>query len=390
MGIFNPTGLSLLKVSISLLVWLSFLLSISSVIINFRIVRTNIPGYAFKFFVLLLTWNIFNIIRSLSYGEGSLTTLFGNSYTTLALLVPFSFSFGLIKNNLRVVVKYIYHLIVLVILTYIIFYFLSIYTPDVIYNKISFLIFYSIVFSITIIPFLLNKVKVLIVVGSIILFYISIIEGSRTMMVRLTLLYLGLIIIYLVRIFNNKLILKVSFIALILPFYFLQASMNSDESFFERYLSKSNIQELSTDTRTFLYQEVFEDLIYNGNLVFGKGANGTYYSKYFHKTVGESDYRLSSEVGILALLLKGGLIALFLNLAILFIAIYLSFFRSNNYFLVGIGIMLFIHTLLLFVENLVSYNMYNFLIWFFIGTCLSNKLRALNNKQILRLLKHGA
>ena len=63
-------------------------------------------------------------------------------------------------------------------------------------------------------------------------------------------------------------------------------------------------------------------------------------------------------------------------------AIYSAFFKSNNLYLVTVGFLLFIHTLLLFVENLVSYNTYNFCIWFFVGVCLSNDLRGLSNEDI--------
>ena len=389
MVLFNPTGLTFVKVAITLLVWISFLLSALSFLLNLRTIRTNMPGYAYKFFIILMMWNIFNIFRSLTQGVGSLTTLFGNSYTSLALLVPLSLSFGFYKSNLKRMIHYTCTVIILGIFAFIIFFIFSNETTNLIYNRVFFLIFYSIVFLITIIPFQSNKIKFLIVVGSIILFYIAIIGGSRTMMVRLPLLYLALTIIYFIKKFNAKWILKVSFIAIIVPFYFLQASLNSGESFFEGYLSKTNNKDLSTDTRTFLYLEVFDDLVHNGNLIFGKGANGTYFSNYFNTAGGDTDNRLSSEVGILALLLKGGLLAVFLNLTVLIIAIYLSFFQSNNYFLVGIGFMLLIHILLLFVENLINYNMYNFLIWFFIGICLSNGIRALNNKQISKILKYG-
>jgi len=135
-----------------------------------------------------------------------------------------------------------------------------------------------------------------------------------------------------------------------------------------------------------LYFEVFKDLLENNQLITGKGASGTYYSEYFRTAEGDSDTRLTVEVGLLAILLKGGLIAVFINLLILFIAIYLAFFRSKNFYVIGVGYMLFIHTIILFIENLSSFSSYNFIIWIFIGVCLSKEIRNLSNQQIKNIL----
>jgi len=121
-------------------------------------------------------------------------------------------------------------------------------------------------------------------------------------------------------------------------------------------------------------------------MIIGKGANGRYYSDYFSTVEGDSPIRLNIEVGFLGLLLKGGMIAVILNLMLLIIAIYHAFFKSKNIFIVSIGFILLVHTILLFVENVISYSNYNFIIWYFIGICLSQKIRMLNNNQIKVIL----
>jgi hypothetical protein len=206
--------------------------------------------------------------------------------------------------------------------------------------------------------------------------------------VRISLLFTTLIAIYFYHRFYFRWILYASFLLLIVPFFLLQTSLYNKQSVFEKYLSKINNTELKTDTRTFLYIELLEDLTMNNELVVGKGSNGTYYSSFFRNINIDTENRLTIEVGILAILLKGGLIASFLNLGILFSTIYLSFFRSNNIYVLGIGFMLLIHTLLLFVENLVSFSTYNFVIWFFIGVGLSKKIRSLDNTEIRKLLNY--
>ncbi len=205
-------------------------------------------------------------------------------------------------------------------------------------------------------------------------------------MMRVPLLFLALFAISFYRKYNFKWILKISFLILVVPLFLLQSSIISKQSVFQKYLSEISDTKFSTDTRTFLYVEVFKDLLENNQLITGKGASGTYYSEYFRTAEGDSDTRLTVEVGLLAILLKGGLIAVILNLLILFIAIFLAFFRAKNIYVVGIGYMLFIHTLILFISNSSSFSSYNFIIWFFIGVCLSNQIRSMDNNAIRALL----
>jgi len=88
----------------------------------------------------------------------------------------------------------------------------------------------------------------------------------------------------------------------------------------------------------------------------------------------------------LGMLLKGGFISVFLNLCLLVIAIFLSFFRANNTFVTAAGFILIAHTILLFIENYYNYSGYNYAIWFFIGVCLSKEIRQMNNTEIRLIL----
>ena len=187
--------------------------------------------------------------------------------------------------------------------------------------------------------------------------------------------------------FKKKWLLFLPLISLLTPIVLLQQGMATWVSPFEKYLSFSDDDNLSTDTRTFLYNELYSDLVNNNKLVIGKGATGKYYSEYFSNFDGDSSLRINVEVGILSVLLKGGLIALALHLAILFTAVFYSFFRSNNTYVVGAGFIVLVHTLLMFIENIIIYNTYNFLIWFFVGLCLSKEVRQMSNSQIMNLLK---
>jgi len=211
--------------------------------------------------------------------------------------------------------------------------------------------------------------------------------GVRTMMLREFLLFICLFGAYLYSKFKIKSILRLSFLVLIVPIILFQYSIETGESAFEILGFQEAESDLSTDTRTFLYKEVFSDLIDTNQLLVGKGANGRYFSEFFTNDLGIIADRESVEVGILAILLKGGLIAVFLYLAILFLAIYYAFFKSNNSYVVGLGLMLTLYVVLLFIENILNYSSYNLWLWFFIGICLSKKIRIMNNREITLLLR---
>jgi hypothetical protein len=386
MMLVRPDGMSNTKVAITLLIWISFYMSFSTFILQYQIIKTALPKYVFGVFIALIIWNIINVVRgALSYD--SITTIWGNDRTSLALLVPFFLSFGVNETNLRTINRLFTGLIITGTIGYFLFFFVfSSEISNYYYNQAFVVLFSGAVFLITIIPFQTSKIRLITFLGSLFLFYLAYETGSRTMMLRTIMLCFSLIAIYLYIRFNAKLIILVAFLTLLLPFILLQKSIIRGQSAFEQYLSKIGNIEFNDDTRTFLYVELFDDLIQNKKLLIGKGSNARYYSPYFAKVEGDSSIRIDIEVGILGLLLKGGLISVLLNLALLLIAIYLALFRTNNYLVMGAGLMLLVHTLLLFIENFIIYSTYNITVWFFIGVCLSKRIRLLNNIEIKNIL----
>jgi hypothetical protein len=304
----------------------------------------------------------------------------------LALLVPFSISFASNALNIGTINRYLLNVLKIGTVISIVFFALASAHIQSIPNPIFFILLYPIIFLITISPFQKKKTKYLILIGVFLIIYAAILFGNRTMMARVPLLLLALLAIYFYRKYNFKWVLRLSFLMLLIPLFLIQTSIETNQSVFQKYLPNISETQLSIDTRTFLYIEIFDDLLKSNTLITGKGASGTYYSEYFSTAEGDSDTRLTVEVGLLAILLKGGLIAVFINLLILLIAIYLAFFRSKNFYVIGVGYMLFIHTIILFIENLSSFSSYNFIIWIFIGVCLSKEIRNLSNQQIKNIL----
>ncbi len=385
MIVFKLDGLSFFKIFITALVWVSFFIALISFLEDYKVLKKDIPKLAFNLILLLIFWNIFCVFRSLFFNVGTLTTLFGNVYTSLAVLIPFIIIFSLKKINIKILHNYFIRVMQLGIILFLVFLGLGGTSFNETQILILLLLLQPTIFLITILSYQNKNSKALIFICSVLLFIVAFMYSNRTMMVREVLLFIGFVAVYLYYKFKLRWILRISFLLLFLPSILIVQSLYTGESAFSVFLARVSDNEMSTDTRTFLYTELFDDLVDNNQLIIGKSANGKYYSEYFSTEEGDSENRLGMEVGVLTMLLKGGLIAVVLNLIILIFAIYLAFFRSNNYYVVGVGYMLFIHTILLFIDNRIGYTTYNFVIWFFIGVCFSKEIRRINNIELARL-----
>ena len=238
---------------------------------------------------------------------------------------------------------------------------------------------YPAVFLIGFIPLLNRFEKTVVFSSSIFLFaYIGIIIGSRATLIRIFLLYFSKFFSAISNRFLYKfffpiiivIILLFAYNSVVSPLVESQSFLQTSQLFIQEKFgntSTANFIIYKSDTRTFLYKEVLDDLILSENLIFGKGSSGTYYSEYFQNTGDDTDTRLTVEVGVLSLLLKGGLISLFINLLVFLYASFLAVFKfKENPFMRWIGYFLIVHVLLLFVENLISFNLYNVILWFFV------------------------
>ena len=380
-------GLSFFKLLLTGFVWGSFGIAFVLFFKKYEVLKRSMPRIAFLLLQLLFIWNVICIIRSLVFKVGTITTLFGNVYTALALLLPFVIIYSIDIKNLKVVNFLMILMLQLGFVTFIPFLLLTggLFTETQV--LFLFILFQPVVFLITQLPFQNQKNKIVVLVGAILLAYVALLFSNRTTFIREAALFMALIPIALYRRLRYKWVLGFSFLLLLIPFVLLQQSIATGESAFETYLSPSGDDEMSMDTRTFLYIELYEDLFLNNQLLVGKSANGKYYSEYFSSQEGDAEIRLDIEVGVLAMLLKGGFIAVILNLMISILAIFYAFFRSHNTYVLGAGFMLLIHTVLLFIDNRIGYTSYNFLIWLFIGVCLSKEIRHMNNVEIRNLLR---
>jgi len=213
---------------------------------------------------------------------------------------------------------------------------------------------------------------------------------NRAGVLRASISYMIIILFYVVlkmRI-NKKFITVIVFIALTVPFYLIYLGI-SGKDVFKMVLGENKLEgyaqeNLRSDTRTFLYVDVFRDLKINQAFAFGKGINAGYASDDF-----ETFNRVAIEVGFLQILLKSGIIGFLLYSALIISSIFMALNKSANYFIKYLALLLCGYFFMLFIENIVAFNLLNVVIWFIVGVCHSKELRALNDEEIKELFLNG-
>jgi hypothetical protein len=160
------------------------------------------------------------------------------------------------------------------------------------------------------------------------------------------------------------------------------------DAILEIFQSSKSLGNTSTDTRSFLYKEIFDDM-QPAELLTGRGFLGTYFSPYFYQIresgIPEYYIRFTVEVGYLELLLKGGYIYVTLYfLPIVYTALNAIFLKKDELLLTfNIGIYLVTEFFICFFENIPEYSIHNFLIFLLAGYAYSQikdaKKKAVKN-----------
>ncbi len=356
--------------------------------------RADIPIAGLLFFYLLLATNIIAIVRSCILAEDYLDwkKIFVQTNGGLSLLIPLSLLVGLnyqysnrlIKTCSQILKKSPFLLLLFIGLGIGLNAYSSIAVP--------------IIFFILLLPYIKFTEKI-------ILFIIAALSAIADITWRANIIHIvaSLSIIfyhYYLKKWVPKRMLGFSLLLIsFIPLYYLYIGITTGESFFapkkdRQYMVNETRgedgEDLLADTRTFLYEEVLEDLSSSPYyLLFGKGAGAKYKSPFFEDSLGYTNGRDNAEVGFLNILLTTGIFGFFLQTALLFIAVYLGIFKSNNSLTTIFAIFLVSHWVILFIENSVIYGLYYYFTWLLIGLCYSKNFRKLFDDQIGRILGKG-
>ena len=376
--IYKPSGFTMEN-------WISYLFLILSAFFLFRFPLKQLffrKRYLFSneirvVFVCYTLYLIITLLRDFTLQIGVITTLFSNENALLGWLVPLSFFWAYLQEDEFIIYQYFYKLALLGIIIYIGS--LS-YIPIkyVSINELNILIF-PLLFLVKYFKF---SQKIVIYIGLVIIIFSSLLFDQRAIFLK------AFILFFISMLINNNLLSKSmkhyliigSIILGIIGLYYTYS--NSFQNVLDRVAGISAFPEfLSTsNTRDFVVTEFFDDLSVK-DIVIGKGFLGTYYSHYFF-IIKEGDYfeRFTTEIGILTVILKGGLILCL---------IYFYFFISIVKFLLqtkldkviaGLSAYVLIEFLFMFLVNSPRYNLTDIVIWIIIGIIFSKHNLFSNSK----------
>lgn len=334
-------------------------------------------------FLLWLYWNIFNIIRggfkAENYWDWKFLVLFSISFSLIALLFFIGNYLPYTIKIIRFYLKYIFTFGFLIIP-------LALATNEELYSRLMIPIGVFILF----IPYLKPRWRLLIIIVAAV--SILMVIGFRSNLIKIFLSVCILSIFYFRIIVKVRLLRVIHFLTFVVPIALLFLATFSSYNIFTE-ISKNdrftisnnygNIENLTTDTRTFLYKEVFSSMNGINNWIIGKSSSGSYKSDWFYDDGGAmKGIRNKSEVNILNILLYHGLIGIILYFILLYKVSYNAIVHSNNLLSKMLGILIATRWPLSFIEEYSQYDLNFYFFWLVMGLVCNNLFRQMTDKEV--------
>ncbi len=351
-----------------------------------------------KLVICYLVLGIIEIVRGLFDAQNYWDWKFMIFDTALVMLIPIAGFMGSDKNLTQAVyynyMKYLLPVSILVLI--------AARHSD---NTDGFARFLSpLYFVILFIPVLTNKWKVIIIIFITLSFFSDL--GSRSNLIRI-IAALGIMSFYYFRVFIKKNFIEfLRIVFIITPFILFILGVTDIFNIFKigentngkfvnhQQLAGGEIREddITEDSRTFIYDEVLQSGIYRDTWLFGEGACAGYISEWFDRNFIEEDLgskgRARSEVCILNVFNVYGIFGVIAFTLIFYFASYLCVNRSNSYICKLIGLFIAFRFTYSWIEEFFDFSMNLIFIWLFLGLCFSKSFRKMNDKELQEWI-HG-
>jgi hypothetical protein len=217
--------------------------------------------------------------------------------------------------------------------------------------------------------------------------------GARTNIIKYVISILTLSLYY-VNFFLRPFFLKIFLVLIVLiPVILFSLGLTNNYNIFNEFsnieiynvedTNSGTLKSQTTDTRTFLYQEVMSDLINNNSLIFGKSPSKGYFTNAFYDFGGAiENTRYKTEVNILNIFLFYGFFGVILYLLLLISICSLGLFKSKNRLAKMLAILLGSHLLISFIAESTTFNINIYFFWLFLGLVASKPFRTMDEHQI--------
>lgn len=336
-------------------------------------------------FYSLIAASIFQITRSIFNTEPAMyafgnkwITLFGNEYTTLLFAPPAYLILSSIKQTPRLIIKssFIYVLSC--------FFMLLVGKNSFAYVSVFLLLFW---------PYVNKRYKFLIILTYLMTLKFAF-ESGRMFFIITFFALASYFIVYILkeRFIKPFIILTISSIPILfISTLFINDYTNENDSYFQKlqqyFADEKGNDELATDTRTFLYVEMAQDLSNTNSWILGKGAFSHYYSEYFDNGYKGKYGRISSEVPFLNYLLRGGIIYTSLYFSLLLYAVWCALKYGKNKFIKSISIIITGWIFNSFIGDITGCTFYHIAFFALAGCCLNKTWLNYTDEEIKKLLK---
>lgn len=225
--------------------------------------------------------------------------------------------------------------------------------------------------------------------------------GARSHLIKYSVPVLLLILFYYTRHFiaTTKVMEVGRLILIVLPFVLFGLAVTNTFNIFklDQYLGDSTAQvktnkgnavskeDLTQDTRTFLYEEVINSAIKYNYWALGRtparGNEAVWFEKEMIETYGRPE-RPRNEVGILNVFTWTGIVGVVLFFLVFYKASFLAINRSKNIYAKLVGFFVAFRWAYTWVEDYQIMDTNNFVLWLMIGLCFSSSFREMSNVEI--------
>lgn len=334
--------------------------------------------------ILLLTlilMGILQIFRSVINTHASMyafgnkwVTLFGNEYTSLLLTPPLFTYLATLRHNVIVLKRATWIFLILGALFSFTF-----------KNPLSWIAIFGGVFF----PYVNKRYKALLVLAifEALIFCYTV----RMYVIILGFTFTSYILVYII---DNSKWIRVTVISTIIaplilfvPILYSTKELSPFEKMKLYVTNQTRDESLASDTRTFLYLEMAEDLTHTDSWLIGKGAFSHYYSLYFDQSSKGKYGRITSEVPFLNYLLRGGILYVVVYFGVILLAVYKAIWQGRNKFVQSIGIIAAGWYFNSFIGDITGSRFYHIAFFILIGCCLSKKWLNYTDLDIKRIFR---
>ena len=144
-------------------------------------------------------------------------------------------------------------------------------------------------------------------------------------------------------------------------------------------------QDLTDDSRTFIYTEVLQSAKKHNYWILGRsparGNDTVAFADFFQQITGKNE-RYKNEANVPNIFTWMGIIGLLLYFLVFYKAFTLAITKSNNIYIKIIGLFVAFRWAYAWAEDYAAFGTNDLTIWLMVGACLSESFRKMNNLEV--------